>query len=389
MQERLPDAPGQFGNRVGDAAEELDVAQQEVVDHGDPDLSQDGIAGSAEEGFDFEVLLDPFKEDLDLPALAIDLSDGEGTEVEVVGEETVEATRIGVSEGDETKRMGVFLVGDRSFELNAFIGENGGRGGWQMLSGNSEALVVEGSGDEVGADLVELLKPAQSEVGAVKAVDAVRSQDQVLTGDAQIMSFSVADDNHRGQMAAVIQEAMEFDGAFLATEVGPIEDTQAEIDGSGIKRVQGMFETEAMGGSQALSSSEDGPEQGFEDGGGTSLHGIGQCGAGDGSQSQVIQACRVGHESTLNRSQRVLAADLGVEQNQELLPGRKRLGIAVGLELAHHPGKSMSGDELKKLMEDGILMTHGLKPPSELGLHLQLLQEVSQAVHQNLSFPGQ
>jgi hypothetical protein len=57
---------------------------------------------------------------------------------------------------------------------------------------------------------------------------------------------------------------------------------------------------------------------------------------------------------------------LGIEQNQELLPRRKRLGITVSLELTHDPRKNMSGNEIEKLIEDGILMSHGLKPPDLL-----------------------
>ena len=109
MHQGVLNAARELSDGEGDAAEELDVGQEEVVDHSDPDLGHDSISGSAQEGFNSEVLLDPFKEDLDLPALAIDFGNGGGSEVKMVGEEAVEAVRVGVSEGDEAERVGLTI----------------------------------------------------------------------------------------------------------------------------------------------------------------------------------------------------------------------------------------------------------------------------------------
>ena len=124
MQEGVVNAASEFGDGEGDPAEELDVGQEQVVEHGDPDLGHDSIAGSAEKGFDLEVLLDPFEEDLNLPTLAIDFSDGTGGEMEVVGEEAIEALRGGVSEGHEAKGARVFSARNRAFEFDDLVGED-------------------------------------------------------------------------------------------------------------------------------------------------------------------------------------------------------------------------------------------------------------------------
>ena len=70
--------------------------EQHVDADGDPDLGLHGILGGAEEAFDTEVLLDPFEEKFDLPAVAIELGNGEGGQLEVVGEEDEFALVFGV-----------------------------------------------------------------------------------------------------------------------------------------------------------------------------------------------------------------------------------------------------------------------------------------------------
>jgi hypothetical protein len=71
------------------AAEEFEIGDHQVGDEGDPDLTEDGIGGIAEEALDLEVLLDPFEEQLDLPSTAVDLGDGGRGERLGVGEEDI------------------------------------------------------------------------------------------------------------------------------------------------------------------------------------------------------------------------------------------------------------------------------------------------------------
>jgi len=71
----------------GRLAQELDVGQHQIDTHRDPYLGHDSVFTGAHEGLDLEVLLDPFEEQLDLPAGLVDLSDRGGGQSEVVGQE--------------------------------------------------------------------------------------------------------------------------------------------------------------------------------------------------------------------------------------------------------------------------------------------------------------
>src|SRR3546814_19086516 len=61
---------------------------QHVDRDGDPDLRLHRIGRSAEERLDAQVLLDPFEEQLDLPALEIQGADRRGGPGELIGEPT-------------------------------------------------------------------------------------------------------------------------------------------------------------------------------------------------------------------------------------------------------------------------------------------------------------
>src|ERR1700759_4638112 len=53
----------------------LDQPNQQIGDEGDGDLAANGIVAAAEKACDLEVLLDPFEEQLDLPALLVEFCD--------------------------------------------------------------------------------------------------------------------------------------------------------------------------------------------------------------------------------------------------------------------------------------------------------------------------
>lgn len=59
---------------------------QQVGRYGNPYLRLDGVLAGAEEDLDTQVLLDPFEEQFDLPALAIQVGDQLQLEREVVGQ---------------------------------------------------------------------------------------------------------------------------------------------------------------------------------------------------------------------------------------------------------------------------------------------------------------
>jgi hypothetical protein len=69
-------------------------------------LAHHGVLGVTEEGLDFQILLDPAEEALDLPALLAEVGDGLGCQPEVLGEEPVNFAGFGVLVNEAAQGLG-------------------------------------------------------------------------------------------------------------------------------------------------------------------------------------------------------------------------------------------------------------------------------------------
>ena len=91
------------------SALEFDVGERHEIDHSYPYLGQHGVFGGSHEGFDFEVLLDPFEESFDLPSCLVDCGYGRCCEAEIVGQEDQVFFSVGVVEFDQAKLIRVIF----------------------------------------------------------------------------------------------------------------------------------------------------------------------------------------------------------------------------------------------------------------------------------------
>jgi hypothetical protein len=81
-------------------AHELEITKQEIDNEGGVDLGQHGILRVTDECLDLQVLLDESEKDLDLPTFFVDIGDGLGRQLEMVGEKDIALTGGGVQVGD-------------------------------------------------------------------------------------------------------------------------------------------------------------------------------------------------------------------------------------------------------------------------------------------------
>ena len=87
-------------------AQELEITKQEIDYEGGVDLGQHGVLVVADEGLDPQVLLDDAEEDLDLPAFFVDIGDGLGRQLEMVGEKDIAPAGGGIPVGVRRKGTG-------------------------------------------------------------------------------------------------------------------------------------------------------------------------------------------------------------------------------------------------------------------------------------------
>ena len=83
--------------------------QEQQRDECNPDLGEDGISARSEEGFDLQVLLDPFEEKLDLPAIMIDVANRFRHKVADIGEKNIVFPRLRVPVADFAQSNGALF----------------------------------------------------------------------------------------------------------------------------------------------------------------------------------------------------------------------------------------------------------------------------------------
>jgi len=75
----------------------FDDRYEHVHGYRDPELRLDGVLRGAEETLDPQMLLDPFEEEFDLPATAVEFGDGERRQGELLVRKTKRLLVVGVN----------------------------------------------------------------------------------------------------------------------------------------------------------------------------------------------------------------------------------------------------------------------------------------------------
>ena len=70
-----------------------------------------------------------------------------------------------------------------------------------------------------------------------------------LAGHPQIVRFACGDDGERGQIAGVVQQQVQLDGAFGALKLRPVEQCHAQIDDAGVETEQAVLEPKLVAAS--------------------------------------------------------------------------------------------------------------------------------------------
>ena len=149
----------------------LDDRDQDVGGNRDPDLGLHRVFAGAEEGFDAQVLFDPFEEQLDLPTTAIELGDGEGRQAEVVGEEHQGLGGGGVAEANAAQGGLVVLWRVGAGEHDGLVADQAGTAVDVMRIAPLELELGLGASDKEAAALLQAVESGEVEKASVHDVE--------------------------------------------------------------------------------------------------------------------------------------------------------------------------------------------------------------------------
>src|SRR5467141_3444903 len=307
----------------------LDDGDQNIGGDGDPDLRLNAILGSPVEGFDPQMLLDPFEKELDLPAAAVQFGDRKRGQDEIVGQEDEGLGGFGILKTDAAQRGLKALVRVEAREDDTLVADQAGLAIDRMRVAALDLKIRFTASHEEAARLVETIKAFKVEEG--------------------------------GNVAAQIQQRVQLDGRFGQAERRPREYRQTEIDGCCVERVDCLpqFDTEGFPHIQTPGDSDQAlGEIGVDT---PVAHGVGmgQCVASHRrTNSEVIELGTLCAQANLDVPKALSIGQLREGHAQERVQAGKRLHFKLTVIACDATAKSGQRKMLYELCEPQLALVH-------------------------------
>src|ERR1017187_9359102 len=338
----------------------LENGDEQVNGNGAPDLGAHGVWARAVEGFDAQMLFDPFEEQFDLPAAMIKLNNRQCGRGEVVGQEDQHCAGLGIAIADTPQRVGIIALGIKAGRHHGLVKpQTGGFVYWPGVTAGA-AEVFLGAGDEESGALVEPMQPGEVQIAAIHDVERAGLPSELVENVYVVNTARCYNDNS-GKVALQRQQCVEFDGGLAAAEGGPGKQREAQVNGGGVQRVGGGLEFEAerfigveRGGllDEAVSEvGEDAPIAFFV--------GVCQRAAGGGlADAGVIELRAEGCQAGFDVAQTFTPSQLGEGQHKELFVGGQFADAEVAVVTGDTLVEVVFGQEVEKLGEDSATFVH-------------------------------
>src|SRR5579863_9020036 len=108
------------------------------------------------------------------------------------------------------------------------------------------AKFCSGAGKEKATGLVEAKQALEVEEPAVHDIESTRFGHE-LVEDVHFVHFSVANMDKRRNVAAQIEQGVQFDGSFGSAKRSPRKNRKTQIDGGSVECVDGLLQIDTKG----------------------------------------------------------------------------------------------------------------------------------------------
>jgi len=346
---------------------------EQIDRDGGPDLGANGIGRRAVKGFDAQMLLDPFEEEFDLPAAAIELGDGQRRDGEVIGQEDQALARCWIAIADAAQRAGIIALRDQAGQHHGLVETQAGgfvhRAG--VAAGTAEVLF--GTGDKESAALVKAMPAGEVEVGAIHNVERAGFPDQ-LVEDIDVMHTAGGDNDDGGKVALERQQGVKFDGGLVLAKRGPGKEREAEVNGGGVQGIGGglEFKQERLIGVEGSGLLDEHLSEIGKDTPVAVFVGVGQGAAGDGvADAGVVEFWAKGRQAGFDIAQTFAPGQLGERQHEEVFVSGEFADAAVAVVTGDTLVELVLGQEVEELGEDGATFVHKVANRGNAGCHPQ------------------
>ena len=328
--------------------------------HGDPDLGLDGVCGGAEKRLDPQMLLDPFEKQFHLPAITVQVGDGQSGACDVVGQKDERLAGHRVAVFDAAQRLRIIRRCPDAGQHDGLIAQDPRRSVRRVRVAPPITKVGLGADDEERPGGMHGVEPFEVHVAPVHDVESAGLGQQDVQ-DVDVVQFAIGDVNEGGNAAAQIQERVKLDRPFALSEPSPGKDRQAQIDGRGIQRINGVveFQTQVLVGVERAGN----PNQRLGEVGidppVAVLVGVGQSVARNAAaDAHVIELVCLRTQAGFDVSQALPVGQLCKRHGQILVVAGERLDLAVSAIPFDASSKRMHGQVIHHLREDELARVH-------------------------------
>jgi hypothetical protein len=235
--ENFPEGGWQVLSLLGDG-------DQEIGGQRGPDLDPYPVGRSTEETSQTQVLLEPTEKQLDGPTTPVDQRDDQGVQVELVGQKDQPQARLGIDVADPAQRVRIALAALPRVEPDGLVATQPGG----LVHGSTGGNVVAGVGFqsryEEGPAGVQAVQSLQVEIPPVHHVIAARIQGNLVEG-RHFVPFSLMQAGEDGNVAAQIQQHVEFHGGLALLPASPREQCQTQVDHGRVQGEQVGFQAQS------------------------------------------------------------------------------------------------------------------------------------------------
>ena len=197
--------------------------------HRDPDLRLDRIFRGTEKLLDTKMLLDPFEEQLDLPAAFVKSADGFWRQDHLIGEEDERLAGFRVAEADPAQMRGVILFGIEAIQRNRLVAEDANTALCLSRINSMSFEIRLGASDEEGTGQMQAMQAPEVDIATIHDVDRTGFRRQQIQR-MHVVQFAVRDMDEAGDVASQIEQRMHLHRRLGGAKQGPREERQTQID---------------------------------------------------------------------------------------------------------------------------------------------------------------
>ena len=280
----------------------------------------------------------------------------------MIGEEHQGFGGCGVLESDAAQVLRIVLSGIESMERDGLVANQAGPavGGGRVQASGVE--VRFGSGDEEGACLSQYMETLEVEIGPVHDMEGPGLREQEVK-DVDIVQLAIGDVDKAGDGSAQVEQGMQLDGGLGGAKRCPGKHRQAQVDGRGIKGINGVRQLQAKGlgaielsrlGNQALGEvGIDAPV--------APLVGVSQCRTAHRfAKAHAVELRCLCQETSFDVAQAFPIGELGKGHAAKLLGATHCADAVVATITRDQSGKGGPGQKVHQLSEQRLAMIHGI-----------------------------